>query len=426
MNARCVGAGSPLRRGAGVRNHRSGSGRWLALTLVTLALAALAAARADAYLYWTDGGGVGTTTIGRANFDGTGVKTNFITGDIYNGALAVHGAYIYWPGLNTGRIWRANLSGTGPNQILMSNLDSPTGLAVDGAHIYWAALITGGEFVQTAIGRATFQGGGVTDIDDTFITVPNQPNNGSPADVHGVAVDSNYIYWANSSAGTIGRANLNGQSVDQSFIGGQNSPWGVAVDSAAIPAPDRQIYWTNSAFPGGTVGRAKLSDPTNVDLSIPGFAPTGVAADATHIFWVNRKTNSIGRANLDGTGVAASFMSQGISPTSIAVDALGGACEGREPTLVGTHRQDRLRGTNRRDVISALGGDDTVAGLGGDDLVCGAGGDDVLRGHGGDDELRGGRDNDTLGGGPGADLHRGGPGNDTCHGGGGRDRKQGC
>ena len=38
-----------------------------------------------------------------------------------------------------------------------------------------------------------------------------------------------FIYWANSGGQTIGRANLNGTSVNQSFIRGAIEPCGVAV-----------------------------------------------------------------------------------------------------------------------------------------------------------------------------------------------------
>jgi virginiamycin B lyase len=46
-----------------------------------------------------------------------------------------------------------------------------------------------------------------------------------------VAVDSGHIYWTNSEVtGTIGRADLDGQNVNQNFITGAVTPDGVAVD----------------------------------------------------------------------------------------------------------------------------------------------------------------------------------------------------
>ena len=68
--------------------------RRAALALATLAVATLAlAARADAYVYWTNDNG----TIGRANLDGTGVNQSFITGlGTSPQGVAVDGAHAYW------------------------------------------------------------------------------------------------------------------------------------------------------------------------------------------------------------------------------------------------------------------------------------------------------------------------------------------
>jgi len=42
--------------------------------------------------------------------------------------------------------------------------------------------------------------------------------------------DGSHVYWANGNAGTIGRADLNGQNANQSFITGATNPRGVAVN----------------------------------------------------------------------------------------------------------------------------------------------------------------------------------------------------
>ncbi len=48
----------------------------------------------------------------------------------------------------------------------------------------------------------------------------------------GLAVDSRYIYWINATAGTIGRARLNGTDVNEKFIKVPSAHilLGVAVD----------------------------------------------------------------------------------------------------------------------------------------------------------------------------------------------------
>jgi virginiamycin B lyase len=122
-----------------------------------------------------------------------------------------------------------------------------------------------------------------------------------------------YVYWANHSGGSIGRANLDGTGANQSFITGASSPEGAAVDG-------EHAYWVNE--PGGTIGRANL-DGTEVNQS---FISTGgeivgaVAVGNEHIYWANYEAKTIGRANLNGTGVNESFITGASFPRGVAVD----------------------------------------------------------------------------------------------------------
>jgi Ca2+-binding RTX toxin-like protein len=376
-----------------------------ALALAVLALVAVAlAARADAYVYWT-----GSNSIGRANLDSNGnllsVDPNFIKGVDLPPGLAVDGEHIYWSdGFST--IWQANIDGSGAPRSLITGADIPSGVAVNGADLYWANHVSPG-----TIGHADIDSSGnVSNVNQSFIT-------GADAPV-GVAADSAHVYWANQ--GTIGRANLDGTGADQNFVSFAGIPQGVAVDAT-------NIYWVNYDpvdSPVDSITRGTLADPLGTMTSlipIPGngIDPFGLAVDSTHIYWAQQGTNTIARANLNGSGADHSFISlpAGSSPTAVAVDALTAACGGQGATVVGTDGADDLRGTNRDDVIAAGGGADTVVGLRGDDLVCGGGGADELRGKGGDDALRGGSGKDEL---------QGGGGSDRCRGGGGSDSKRQC
>ena len=94
----------------------------------------------------------------------------------------------------------------------------------------------------------------------------------------------------------VGRANLDGTGVDQSFITFHGNPIAVAVD-------DAHIYWLNTDIRASTIGRANL-DGTGVEPSfIPGvgFPSSDLTVDDAHIYWGH--VGGIGRANLDGTGV---------------------------------------------------------------------------------------------------------------------------
>lgn len=135
-----------------------------------------------------------------------------------------------------------------------------------------------------------------------------------------------YVYWVNSAAGagtTIGRANLDGSGIEQSYITGANDPCGVAVDA-------EHIYWANLG--SNTIGRANL-DGTGIDQSFITIAsgpstqfPCGVAVNSTYIYWSNSgnaNPGSIGRANLDGSGVSSGYVSGGTveSPVGVALNS---------------------------------------------------------------------------------------------------------
>ncbi|HVQ59486.1 MAG TPA: hypothetical protein VMS60_11335 [Solirubrobacterales bacterium] len=88
-------------------------------------------------------------------------------------------------------------------------------------------------------------------------------------------------------------------------------------------------------------------------------------------------------------------------------------CRGRQATIIGTSRADRLRGTRRRDVIVGLGGNDRIRAFGGKDLICAGSGRDLVRAGAGNDMVFGGPGNDMVFGQTGKDRLRGGPGRDV-------------
>jgi hypothetical protein len=121
-----------------------------------------------------------------------------------------------------------------------------------------------------------------------------------------------YVYWADFSAGTIGRADLDGTQVNDAFIHVGGNPVGVAVDAA-------HIYWADES--GGTIGRAKIDGTVVEPNFITGInKPFGVAVNGTSIFWPSLGSDEIGRANLDGSGKKLNFVANAESPCSIALD----------------------------------------------------------------------------------------------------------
>src|SRR5437762_1300140 len=161
--------------------------------------------------------------------------------------------------------------------------------------IYWTNVVT------DTIGRANLDG---QNVNRTFIGTARSP--------FGMAVDRSHMYWANSQNHTIGRSDLDGQNVNQTFIvPGPVGLYGVAVDSS-------YIYWADIS--GNAIGRAEL-DGQNVNLSfITGCSwPRGVAVDRSHIYWAN-DGETIGRADLDGQNVNQTLVTSVPGSYGIAVD----------------------------------------------------------------------------------------------------------
>jgi hypothetical protein len=170
-------------------------------------------------------------------------------------------------------------------------------VTVDAAHLYWANLENG------TIGRANLDG---STVNQSFIRGAISPC--------GVAVDGAHIYWGNNDSNAIGRANLDGTQVNQSFITGADAPVFVAVDAG-------HIYWANAGSArNGSIGRANLDGSGVNQRFISSPIMSGVAVDAAHVYWADADAGTIGRANLDGTGVNQSFISGGNLVEGVAVD----------------------------------------------------------------------------------------------------------
>jgi hypothetical protein len=140
----------------------------------------------------------------------------------------------------------------------------------------------------------------------------------------GIGVDQRYV--GAGSARLVERASAKGAHRSSRGCRAALALSTLALATLALAArADAFVYWTSggveAGFPGG-VGRANLdgtqllelfetasSDPTGLAVDgAPDFAPAG------HIYWVNQPNPrtgtaaSIGRANLDGTGVDQSFI----------------------------------------------------------------------------------------------------------------------
>ena len=120
-------------------------GRRIAVALAALSIILpIAAARADAFVYWTVFGSAGNGMVSRANTDGTSPNYTFLKGLFGAQAIAVDSTYLYWANGPEG-IGRATLDGKTVESNFIVAAFTATALAVDSKNgfIYWTNARTG-------------------------------------------------------------------------------------------------------------------------------------------------------------------------------------------------------------------------------------------------------------------------------------------
>ena len=232
-------------------------------------------------------------------------------GDGYNFRLA-HAVsagtyYIKVEGYNasTTGSYTIHASGPGGGDGGDGGLESPNGIALDVAagKMYWT------DSVADRIQRANLGGSQVETLVSTGLESP-----------FGIALDvaAGKMYWTDNVAGRIQRANLGGSQVETLFSTGLENPIRIALDVAA-----GKMYWTDSL--AGRIQRANL-DGSQVEILVDGLgSPDGIALDvaAGKMYWVEWGTDRIQRANLDGSQVET--LVDGLEfPVGIALDVAAG------------------------------------------------------------------------------------------------------
>jgi virginiamycin B lyase len=290
------------------RLWKSGLTVWVVLPILLVVVLFGVAAPAQALIYWSSAfvGQNAGTSIGRANLNGTHPNQHFITGaaDQPQG-VALNGSHIYWANWASGTIGRANLNGTGAQENFITGLNGPCGVAVSSSHVYWVNENT------NSIGEANLDG---TNPNPSFITHVD-PLPSFQAMPCYVAVFRSHIYWGNGPVGSMGRATLAGKDVQRKFINH------VLADGIALTT--KHIYFGN----GQRIGRANLNG-TGVHQSFivlgsnaDSHSVCGLAIKSPYIYWADCVANTIGRANLDGKHLQRSFIGHIPDPRGIAVNA---------------------------------------------------------------------------------------------------------
>ena len=215
-----------------------------------------------------------------------------------------HGNFVYWANDNQTSIGRAKINGAGANNNFITGVDGVHGVSIDSKFVYWTRLSNG----TSSIGRANLDGSGVN---NQFITT----NVSAPTSL---AVTSSSIYWTNEvgMGGTsIGRANLNGSNPSTNFIAGPVDTCGLAADSNFL------YFFADTTH----IGRAAL-DGTGVNrtfIAIPDHF-CGLAVDPSFLYWSRGAVGAVGRVPVGAGTTQDSFVSTGTTsggPCGVAVNS---------------------------------------------------------------------------------------------------------
>ena len=214
------------------------------------------------------------------------------------------GNFVYWANDDQTSIGRAKINGAGANNNFITGVDGVHGVTVDSKFIYWTTLSNG----VSTVGRANLDGSGVN---NQFITT----NVSAPMSV---AVTSSAIYWTNQlgmTGSSIGRANLDGSGSNLNFIAGPVNPCGLVADA-------NFLYFFSDAT---HIARAGLNG-TDIDrnfITIPERF-CGLAADSSFLYWSTGTPNTVGRVPVGGGTPNASFVAAGTTsggPCGVAVNS---------------------------------------------------------------------------------------------------------
>ena len=189
---------------------------------------------------------------------------------------------LYISDSGTGKIHRANTDGSDFEEFRIG-LDSPMGMAIDydGNMLYWST--------SNSIQR--------TDLSSTDLNAKEDFATGQANDPEGLSIHapSGKLYWGNYDGG-IWSKNLDGSNETLVIPD---------VDSGSMAVIDDRIYYDEYISSGDISIKSAALDGTNITTIATGIGRLvygiGYDASANKIYWGDRSTKAMWRANLDGS-----------------------------------------------------------------------------------------------------------------------------
>ncbi|HEY4429228.1 MAG TPA: hypothetical protein VGN08_13580 [Solirubrobacteraceae bacterium] len=211
--------------------------------------------------------------------------------------VCVDASHIYWCNRATSAIGRAAIGGTAIEPEWVKTARVPQSIAVDSGHVYWGTDSDGNPLGTRlgVVGRATIAG---ATVENEWL--PVKATNGLVA----LAVNASNIFWA--AGRSIGRATIAGGSSENPWLTLEVEPYALALNGSNI-----FFGWGNG------IGRATLAGAElNANwMTGTGFV-TGLAVDATYVYWLLSNIGWVGRAKLAGTEPEPAFIVAGAKSAS--------------------------------------------------------------------------------------------------------------
>ncbi len=200
--------------------------------------------------------------------------------------------------------------------------------------MYWA------DSVADKIQRANLDGSNVEDLVTTGLS-----------DSDGIALDvaGGKMYWTDTETDKIQRANLDGSNVEDLVTGVKRPP------VIALDVNGGKMYWTD--WEVNKIQRANLDGSNVEDLISTGLGnPDGIALDLSggKMYWTDWEANKIQRANLDGSNIE-DLVTEGLGdPNVIALDISSGKMYWTD-WIMNKIQRANLDGSNVEDLVTELG-----------------------------------------------------------------------